>query len=75
MADNENTKQDAIKPSFLKLVFSTMAAAIGVQSRKNLENDFQQSSPMPFIAAGVIFTTLFVLALIGIVKLVLANFT
>ncbi len=48
-----------------------MAAAFGVQSKRNLEQDFQQSSPLPFIAAGVIFTVLFVFSLIFIVNIVL----
>ena len=59
------------KPNLLKLMLSTLAAAFGVQNRKNLEADFNQSSPLPFIAAGVIFTGLFVLGLILIVKVVL----
>jgi len=31
------------KRGFFKLVMSTLAAAIGVQNRKNLEEDFSQS--------------------------------
>ena len=61
------------KPNVFKLCFSAMAAAFGVQSRKNLEEDFKQSSIVPFILAGVIFTALFVGALVLIVKVVLAS--
>lgn len=59
------------KSSFLGLVLSTLAAAIGVQNRKNLERDFEHKSPMPFIVAGITFTVIFVVSLIVIVKVVL----
>lgn len=54
-----------------KLLMSTLAAAFGVQNKKNLEDDFQQTSPVPFILAGILFTVIFVLALVGIVNVVL----
>lgn len=60
------------KPNFAKVLLSVCAAAFGVQKRENLEADFKQSSPMPFIAAGIIFTVVFVLTLVVIVKIVLA---
>lgn len=63
--------QNQNKPSFLKLVMSTLAAAIGVQNRKNLEEDFSQSNPLPFIVAGILFTVLFLLSLVIIVHFVL----
>ncbi|WNO11710.1 DUF2970 domain-containing protein [Teredinibacter sp. KSP-S5-2] len=47
-----------------------MAAAIGVQSNKNRELDFQQSSIIPYIISGIIFTSLFLLALFTIVSFV-----
>jgi len=59
------------KPSFLQVMMSVLAAAIGVQSAKNRERDFSQSSPMPYIVGGLIFTVLFVLSIIGVVMLVL----
>lgn len=67
----QDKQQD--KHSFLKLMLSTMAAAIGVQSKKKLEEDFSHSSPLPFIAAGVLFTVAFVVALIVVVRIVLAS--
>ena len=50
---------------------SVLAAAIGVQNQKNKERDFEHGNPVVFIFAGLIFTVLFVLSLIGIVMLVL----
>ncbi|TLM77785.1 DUF2970 domain-containing protein [Microbulbifer harenosus] len=61
------------KPSFGQVVLSTLAAAIGVQSDKNRERDFKGGSIKTYIAAGVIFTALFVIALILVVKTVLSN--
>ncbi|QIL89051.1 DUF2970 domain-containing protein [Microbulbifer sp. SH-1] len=61
------------KPSFGQVVLSTLAAAIGVQSNKNRERDFKGGSIKTYIAAGVIFTALFVIALILVVKTVLSN--
>ncbi|MFD1216534.1 MULTISPECIES: DUF2970 domain-containing protein [Microbulbifer] len=67
---DENEKQ---KPSFGQIVLSTLAAAIGVQSNKNRERDFKAGSIKAYIAAGVIFTALFVVTLILVVKTVLGN--
>lgn len=60
------------KPKFLTIVLSVLAAAVGVQKRQNLEQDFASSSPLPYIVAGVIFTVLFVFTLVLIVSLVIA---
>tara|TARA_R110002072_G_scaffold64_13_gene480 strand:- start:14987 stop:15211 length:225 start_codon:yes stop_codon:yes gene_type:complete len=59
------------KPSFLQVMMSVFAAAVGIQSAKNRERDFNQSSPMPYIVGGIIFTVLFVLSIVTVVALVL----
>jgi hypothetical protein len=61
------------KPGLLQVVNSVLAAAIGVQSQKNRERDFQHGSVKAYIAVGVVATILFVLTVYGIVKLVLAS--
>lgn len=58
------------KTNILSLSLSVLAAAFGVQSKRNLERDFSQASPIPFILAGVIFTVIFVVTLIYIVNAV-----
>jgi len=68
--DDDNRER---KPSFGQVVLSTLAAAIGVQSDKNRERDFKGGSFKAYIAAGIIFTGLFVLTLVLIVKTVLNN--
>jgi hypothetical protein len=58
-------------PSILKVVFSVIAGAFGVQSSKNSERDLTTGNPLVFIAVGLVLTILFVLTIIGVVKLVL----
>ena len=67
----ESTKPT--KPSIVSIVLSTFAAAFGVQSSKNHERDFQHSSFVPYIIAGIIFTVAFMLTLIFVVKMVLTE--
>lgn len=55
----------------LEVTFSVIAAAFGVQSKKNSERDFTTGKPWVFIIAGLIFTFLFIMMIIGIVSLVL----
>lgn len=57
--------------TFWQMIHSILAAAIGVQSGKNRSRDFSRSKPSHFIAMGVLFTALFVVVIISIVKLVL----
>lgn len=71
MNNDKRREQESGRPGFLHVVFSTLAAAIGVQSNKNRERDFKGGSIKAYIAAGIIFTTLFVLTLVLVVKTVL----
>ncbi len=54
-----------------QMLQSVLAGALGVQSGKNRERDFSLGKPSHFILMGVIFTLLFILTILGIVKLVL----
>lgn len=70
----EKTPTENKKPQKLTLwqiICSVFAAAFGVQSDKNRERDFKQAKPGTYIIAGLIFTILFVLAVVAVVKLVL----
>lgn len=58
--------------TFFSVVMSTLAAAIGVQSKANKERDFKHGSAGPFIVAGLVFTALFVGTLVLIVRFVLS---
>ena len=68
-------KPDSIQgkpPTFLQIALSVVAAAFGVQTQANQDRDFANGKPVVFIIAGLIFTLVFVLSIIGVVKLVLA---
>lgn len=70
--DDQPTAEEA-KLGFFQIMGSTIAAAFGVQSSKNRKRDFEQGRAGPFIAAGVLFTVLFVLAVYTVVTLVLPS--
>jgi hypothetical protein len=69
--DSTPTQEETREPGFGEVVMSVLAAALGVQTSKNRERDFTKGNPLVFIAAGLIFTILFVLTLIGVVNLIL----
>jgi hypothetical protein len=68
MSDEQQPPQ---KPTFLQILFSTFAAAFGVQSSKNRERDFTGGNIYVYMVAGVIFTLVFILVMVLIVKAVL----
>lgn len=72
---SEQEEQETPKVTFWTIVRSTMAAAIGVQNRANRERDFEHGTPGAFIAAGIIFTLVFVAILVGVVYLVIRSAT
>ena len=57
----------------LHVISSVFAAGLGVQSSKNRERDFKQGRASVFIAAGIVFTLLFMGAVFGVVQLVLKS--
>lgn len=57
------------RPGLKRLILSMLAGLVGVQSDKNRVSDFSSSSIWPFIIGGVVFTALFVLALILLVRI------
>lgn len=62
-------KREKLNP--LQVVASVFAAGLGVQSSKNRERDFKQGRLGVFIAAGVVFTLLFIASVVFIVQMVL----
>lgn len=59
------------KPRFVDIVKSTLAAAAGVQSNKNRERDFAHGNILAFVISGIVFTGLFIAAVIIVVKMVI----
>ncbi len=66
----ESAPQEQQPPGLLSVIQSTLAAAFGVQSDKKRVKDFTHGRPLHFIIAGVVFTLVFVLVLLGITNLV-----
>jgi hypothetical protein len=69
--EQSNTQQDAGKLNPLQVVGSVFAAGLGVQSSKNRERDFKQGRVGVFIAAGIVFTLLFIGTVVFVVQMVL----
>ena len=59
-------------PSLWQVTKSVLAAMLGVQKSENYQRDFQYGKPSQYIILGLIFVTLFILILVGIVNLVLS---
>ena len=70
-AETETTTDEGL--TFWQMLGSVMAAAFGVQSKKNRERDFSQGKPIHFIILGIGFTAAFVLIMTFIVRLILSN--
>ncbi|MGB0449299.1 MAG: DUF2970 domain-containing protein [Porticoccaceae bacterium] len=69
MTENGKSK----KPDLGAVIKSILAAAIGVQSNKNRQRDFEQGSPLAFIIGGLVFTLLFIATVATVVGFVLSN--
>jgi hypothetical protein len=61
------------KIPFWRVVLSVIQASFGVQTHENRERDFKQGSWLPYVVAAVLFTAVFVVSLVFVVKLVLAG--
>jgi hypothetical protein len=59
-------------PGLWQVAKSVLAAMLGVQKSENYQRDFQYGKPRQYIILGLIFVTLFVLILVGVVNLVLS---
>lgn len=59
------------KIPFWRMMVSVMQASFGVQNKKNKERDFSSGSITGFVAAALIFTTVFVLVIVSVVRMVL----
>lgn len=72
--ENRDPETDTPEPKrrlpFWRMMLSVVQASFGVQSRENKERDFAHGSITGFIGAALVFTALFVLALMFIVSLV-----
>lgn len=56
------------KPTMLNVIKSVFAAAIGVQSDKNRQRDFEHGNLASYIIVGIVFTVIFVILLVFLVS-------
>ena len=70
---DEDSPTPRAKLSWVNLLQSLFAAALGVQSAKNRDRDFSSGSPGVFIAAGLVFAALFVGSLVLLVQWVVTR--
>jgi hypothetical protein len=73
--DKPDTPEEPRKLNPLQVVGSVFAAGLGVQSSKNRERDFREGRIGVFIAAGIVFTLLFIGIVVAVVQLVLKSAT
>lgn len=71
MAEQEKPDEGKRSPGPFQIIGSVLSAAFGVQNSKNRERDFKQGRAGVFIAAGIIFTLLFIGVVVTVVQLVL----
>ncbi len=64
-------RKSALNP--FQVISSVFAAGLGVQSSRNREREFKQGRAGVFIAAGIVFTLLFIGGVFTVVQLVLHN--
>ncbi len=56
------------KPTITQVFKSVLAAFVGVQSEENRKKDFEHGSLSTYIIGGIIFTVLFVVAIVFLVS-------
>nr|MBV6628475.1 DUF2970 domain-containing protein [Oceanococcus sp. HetDA_MAG_MS8] len=66
---DQTKSQDA--PSWVQVMWSTLAAFFGVQSSQNRERDFSRGKASHFIVMGLLMTAAFIAVVVGAVKLAL----
>ena len=69
--ETEHSEDD--KLTFWQVLTSTLAGALGVQSKANRERDFDKGKGWQFIAMGIGFTVTFVVTIVIIVQAILTT--
>jgi hypothetical protein len=74
-AAKDNSAKDSAttnsKIPFWRVMLSVIQASFGVQNHDNRERDFTQGRFLPFVVAALVFTVVFVVVLMLIVRAVL----
>jgi uncharacterized integral membrane protein len=70
-ATSEPGAAEARKIPFWRVMISVIQASFGVQNQSNRERDFTQGRFLPFVIAALLFTVVFVVVLMLVVRAVL----
>jgi hypothetical protein len=70
---NPSETKSMKKPSFWRMMISVLQASFGVQNSANRERDFEHGSITGFIAAALVFTLIFIMLLVLLVRWVLSG--
>lgn len=68
----DNKKEEKLKIG--EVIKSVLAAMFGVQSEKNRNRDFKQSSLLPFVVVGIVMIALLILSIIGGISLLMTQY-
>ena len=69
----EQTGDATVQVGWLDSMASSIAAAFGVQSRKNRERDFAHGDVKKFVISGITLTVVILIGLVTVVQIVLHN--
>lgn len=69
--EESSSEVEKVKIPFWRMLLSVMQASFGVQNKANKERDFASGSITGFVVAALIFTAIFIVFLVTVVKLVL----
>ena len=64
---------DKNKTGFFAALLSIMAAAFGVQKRKNMERDLNASNPVTYVVAAIVFLAIFITSIALVVSWVVPS--
>jgi len=65
-------KKKVVSIAFWQVLVSTMFSFFGVSTESRRQRDFEQGSPLVFIACALVLLLVFLLVVMGVVRWVLA---
>ena len=71
--NSEKEQEETKSVNIFTLIASMFAGWFGVQTRANQERDFAHGKAHHFIIGGIIFAILFILVVVGIVRIVMSS--
>ena len=73
LSDTDEESTTRSKPGIARIIQSTLAAVIGIQTNKNREKDFKNGNIWVFVVSGIVFTVLFIATVMTVVRFALSS--